>query len=219
MQVRELPIITYQTLARKFKDTTVAAQHSPKGISILHVMPKNGSRLEPDIYTFDKDVLITSDVMLRTKSGTAKQIFTNYFTNGVNMIIREINHNLHKEVETTIDKTIIPLSDIRKSRKGGGVAALMDKASGRKVDGTIPVSITKKEVVVNEEPISTHYNIFANGQRDSVRIVSDNNLTKVIASGKWGKHTFDLGEVQNPQKKSSLNHIFDWFVKENNGLE
>lgn len=219
MQIREFPVITYQKLARKFKDITVSSYHSPNGISVLHVMPKNGSRVEPDIFTFEKDVLITSDVALKTKDGGAKQVFTNFFTNGMNTIIREVNPNLRKEVETVIDRTIIPLSHIRKSRKGGGVAALKDKMLGHKVDETIPVTITKKTVSVNEMPPTTQFNIIAIGQKDSVQMISDSESTHLIAKGRWGEARYNLDEFKNPQKKSNLNKIFDWFIKENKGMQ
>ena len=216
MQIRQLPVITYETLAKKFKNITVSSYHDAKGISVLHVLPKNGARIEPDIFTFENDILITSDVALKTKDGKIRQIFTNFYNNGVKTNIKEFAENFK---ETIIDKTIIPLAQIRKTRKGSYAKDLSEKARGYKIDGTIPVSITKKEVITDEVPTSIQYTVSAKGEKNSLRLISEDKATRVVVKGDYGVASFDLGDVENPQKKSYLNEIFDWFIKEHKGMQ
>ena len=221
MQIRSLPVIKYETLAQRFESIISHTYHDTKGISTLSVLPKNGSRLEPDIYSFDKDVLISRDVLLKTKDGGAKHVFTSFYNNGLITTIREVNNALKKDIEIIIDKTIIPLSQIRKGRKNALVNNVKNKITNKKVDETIPVTIIKKTIKLGElEEPKFEYNIFANGQnKDSVRIVSNEDTTYVIARNEKGEQVFDVGKIEKPYKKSNLNKIFDWFINENNGFQ
>jgi len=219
MQIRQLVPITYEALAKKFKSTTVAAQHCPKGISILHVMPKNGSRLEPDIYAFEYDVLITRDVLLKTKDGGIKHIFTNFYNNGINTVVKEKNEALGKFIRTTYDKTILPLKEIRNKRKGGVAADAMDKMTGKKVDLTIPVTIMKTETKVAGTPAQTTYNVLINGEKDRLRITGNDDSVYLFAKGNGFEKWYDLGAYGKPNKASTINRLVSWFVDANKSLQ
>lgn len=219
MQIRQIPIITYETLASRFKNITTHSFHDPKGISIIHTKPKGFTRLDQDIYTFDKDILISRDILIKTKNGEKKQIFTSFYKNGITTTIKETNKELQKLIATTIDKTIVPLSQIRKKQSGSFLIGLKNKISNKKIDGTIPVTIIKKETKIEDMVPHTEYNIFAHGKTDSIRIKSDDQTTYVTAKNKHGEQTFDLGQIKNPHDPKILNKLFNWFINENNGFQ
>ncbi len=219
MQIKQLASITYETLAKRYKSTTVASQHIPNGISVLYVMPQKGSRLEPDLYSFEKDILISRDVLLKTKNGGVKHIFTNFFNNGINTVIKEKNGETGQLTKTIYDKTIFPLKEIRNKRKGGVAADAMDKVTGKKIDLTIPVTIMKTETKVAGGQAQEYYNILLNGQKDKLRIVGNENDVWLFARGNGFEQWYNLGAYGKPQKASTINKLVDWFLAANKSLQ
>lgn len=219
MQIRQLATVTYETLAKRYKSTTVASQHIPNGISVLYVMPKKSTRLEPDMYAFEKDVLISRDVLLKTKNGDIKHIFTNFYNNGINTVVRKKNELTGEFEKTVYDKTIYSLKEIRNRRKGGVAADALDKMTGKKVDMSIPVTIIKTEMKTSGSPVQTNYNVLINGEKDRLRITGNENSVQVFAKGNGFAQWYDFGAYGKPQKASTINKILSWFIGANKGMQ
>ena len=218
MSVNKLANLSYGVLENQLKNIAHKF-HEPKGFSQIHVVPKRSSLLEDTIYTFENDVLITKDVISKTKDGGARHIFTNFFANGTTTTIKEINEDLQKYVKTTYDKTIVPLSYILNKGKNNALLNIVDKAQGLKVDKNLPVTIIKKEIKVKGQDPKIERNIFIKGENQALRIKSVDN--KVLVYTKNGKkaQTYDFGQYGDLKKSTTINSIISWFMKENNGLQ
>ena len=217
MNVNKLVNLSYDVLEHQLKNT-VHKFHDPKGFSQIHVCPKKSSLLEDTIYTFEKDTLITKDIMYKTKDGGTRNIFTNFFENGTTTTIKEINERLQKYVKTTYDKTIVPLSYILNKRKNNTLLNIVDKAQGVKIDKNLPVTIIKKEIKTKGLPTQIERNVLIKGKKQTLRIHSTDNQVFVYTKNGNNAKTYDFGRYGDLKKSRTLNSIINWFIKENNEL-
>ena len=219
MNANRLANLSYSALERRFAKITTHKYHDVNGLSQIHVMPKRSSQLEETIYTFEKDALITKDAILRTKDGGVRHIFTNFNKNGTITTIKEINDNLQKYIKTTYEKSVVPLSSILSKRKNNAIKTIAGKMHGEKINKDISVTILRKERKIKGQPAQVEYNILAKGDKQSVKMLGDGENVYLCADNGTEKYSYDLAQFGDLKKDETLNAIFNWFIKNNNGFQ
>lgn len=215
MQLTKLATTSYDAIASRFKSKTVTSHHCPNGISVIHVMPKKYSCVEPDVYSFEKDKLISKDMLRRTKDGGIRHIFTSFYNNKTVTTIKETNEALQRAIKTTYEKTRYSLGEFQKTNK----TKIKDRQAEKNINTNIPVTVLKKEIKEAGKPRETYYDILINGNRDKLRIVGKENDFYVLAKTPDYQQWYNFSAFGEPQTSSTINEIFSWFFKANKGMQ
>lgn len=220
MQIKKLADISYEMLAKRYKNISKSTFKSSDGkIDIVQVnlTGEKSSRLTSDLYVFKNDKLIARDVTLKTKDGGVKKIETEVYDNGHCTTIEETNNKFSYTLKTTYDKIATTVGEIRKNREFSTILGLWDKLKSKKIDKNIPVYITEKitNKIGEYGCVLPQYNVLIKGKNNLIRI--NGNETNGIATYKDKKEKITelLGLVNSgsPDEYKVLNQVINHFTK------